>query len=220
MLSFELFFNGRNVISDCGAYVYTASREWRNAFRSTAFHNTVQVDGEELNRFIGPDALWQLRYDAVPVAPTLMHGSCADAFRGGHRGYERLASPVSHTRECFVHHAAPRVLVRDRLDGPGEHALTWRFHLDPAVAPVVEGFDVRLSVEGQTVWLLPDLSDRCALSVEPGWVSPSYGVKVPTTVLVWRGVLPLPVVASYLFSESRLAPGERAEMCRALATAS
>src|SRR5205085_6199685 len=66
ILSFELWMNGANWITDCGAYLYTASREWRNRFRSTSFHNTVQIDGEEVNRFIGPDALWQLQYDAVP----------------------------------------------------------------------------------------------------------------------------------------------------------
>ena len=56
-----------NVVTDCGAYLYTASREWRNRFRSTAFHNVVQVDGEELNRLISPDHLWQLRDDARPL---------------------------------------------------------------------------------------------------------------------------------------------------------
>src|SRR5262249_44917480 len=45
ILSFELFLNGFNVVTDCGAYLYTASREWRNRFRSTAFHNSVEVDG-------------------------------------------------------------------------------------------------------------------------------------------------------------------------------
>ena len=61
ILSFELFMNGANIVTDCGAFVYTASREWRNRFRSTAFHNTIQVDDEEVNRFVEPNALWQLR---------------------------------------------------------------------------------------------------------------------------------------------------------------
>ena len=74
ILSFELFLNGFNVVTDCGAYLYTASREWRNLFRSTAFHNTVQVDDEELNRFVGPDALWQLHYDAKPVDAVMRVG--------------------------------------------------------------------------------------------------------------------------------------------------
>src|SRR6266566_3397428 len=102
ILSFELFMNGCNFVTDCGAYLYTASREWRNLFRSTAFHNGVQVDDEEVNRFIGPDALWQLRYDAVPAGATLTRDKDSDAFRGGHRGYQRLMPPVSHMREVVV----------------------------------------------------------------------------------------------------------------------
>src|SRR5262249_6777646 len=89
ILSFELFLNGLNVVTDCGAYLYTASREWRNRFRSTAFHNGVQVDGEELNRFIGPDALWQLCNDAHPVEANLSSSSRCDSFRGAHDGYQR-----------------------------------------------------------------------------------------------------------------------------------
>jgi hypothetical protein len=217
VLSFELFLGGRNLISDCGAYVYTASREWRNKFRSTAFHNTVQVDGEELNRFLGHDALWQLEYDAVPVDPALICGPRADAFRGGHRGYERLPSPVSHTRFCFVDKLGPRVLVRDRLDGAGRHAVVWRFHLDPAIRACADAGDVRLTGDGYASWLLPELPSGSELTLEEGWISPSYGVKVPTTVLVWRAVAQLPLVGSYLFAESRLDPAARASMCAALA---
>jgi Heparinase II/III-like protein/Heparinase II/III N-terminus len=218
ILSFELFLNGRNLITDCGAFLYTASREWRNTFRSTAFHNTVQIDGEELNRFVGPDALWQLRYDAVPVGAMMTRGGRADVFRGGHRGYERLRSPVSHTRECFLDKTRPRVLVRDCLDGSGEHGVVWRFHLDPAVTAGIDAGDVRLSCDAGTSWLLPNLPAGFELSLEPGWVSPSYGVKVPTTVLVWRASARLPIVGSYLFAESRLASDERTSAVEALST--
>jgi hypothetical protein len=231
ILSFELFMLGHNLITDCGAYLYTASRQWRNAFRSTAFHNTVQVDGEELNRFVGPDALWQLRYDAVPTGATLTRGRCTDAFRGGHRGYERLASPVSHARTLVLDTCAPRVLVRDRLDGAGEHALVWRFHLDPRVIAHIEVAGdlgdpgdpgdnaVRLACDGRDVWLLPDAAAaRFTLSLQPGWVSPSYGVKVPTTVVVWETRARLPVEASFLFAESRLSGTERAAVAESLTT--
>ena len=217
ILSFELFLNGFNVVTDCGAYLYTASREWRNLFRSTAFHNTLQVDDEELNRFVGPDALWQLHDDARPIDAAFYSTDRVDCFRGGHSGYTRLAAPVSHTRGFFVDKEAPRVLVHDRVDGGGDHALVWRFHLDPAVTPEVEGRDVRLSRDGRTVWLLPDdIAATFPLSIEPGWVSPSYGVKVPTTVLVWRTEVKGPIEASYLFAETRMSVTERSTVGEAL----
>src|SRR6185369_5072558 len=183
ILSFELFLNGFNVVTDCGAYLYTASREWRNRFRGTAFHNTVQVDDEELNRFLGPDALWQLHYDAVPVEPVMRQAEGVDCFHGGHRGYERLPDPVGHTRTITVDAHEPRVLVCDRITGRTEHQLVWRFHLDPKVAASRDGYDVRLTHGKAAVWLLPSAAaPRLELSLEAGWVSPSYGVKIPTTV--------------------------------------
>ena len=216
ILSFELFLNGLNVVTDCGAYLYTASREWRNRFRSTAFHNTLQVDGEELNRFIAPDALWQLHYDARPLEAVFRPGDTVDCFQGGHSGYRRLSSPVTHTRAFYVDKTIPRVLVCDRVDGGGTHALVWRFHLDPAVRAELEGADVCLSGNGSRVWLLPDAgAAACTLSVEAGWVSPSYGIKIPTTVLVWTAKVTVPIESSYLFAERWLSMDERCQVAQA-----
>ena len=211
ILNFELSLNGLNVVTDCGAYLYTASREWRNRFRSTAFHNVLQIDGEELNRFVAPDALWQLHDDARPIEPVLHVGERADSFRGGHSGYSRLVPPLVHVREVIVEKGRPRVLLRDSVSGSGTHTLVWRFHVDPSATPEVAGTDVCLTGNGRTVWLLPDAAPAAlSLSLEPGWVSPSYGVKVATTVLVWTAVAMVPIEVSYLFAESRLTVDERA----------
>jgi len=213
ILSFELCLNGINLVTDCGAYLYTASREWRNAFRSTAFHNGVQVDGEEVNRFIGPDALWQLRNDAHPVSAAVTHAAHADRFQGAHDGYARLAQPVMHARELVLDRDHPRLALRDRLTGAGSHTLTWRFHLDPAVSPRLVDADVELTSGDRTVWLLP-VAGPAGLtpSLEDGWVSPSYGVRVPAKVIVWQALCAVPVMASFLFAESRLTAGDRSRV--------
>ncbi|HET9830909.1 MAG TPA: alginate lyase family protein [Vicinamibacterales bacterium] len=203
ILSFELFLNGMNVVTDCGAYLYTASREWRNAFRSTAFHNSVQVDDEEVNRFVSPDSLWHLQYDAHPADAVLTRRPRVDRFSGSHDGYERLTYPVTHTREWVLDREHPRVLVRDSLTGTGWRQLTWRFHLDPAIVPERDGANVRLSNGARTVWLVPaQPAPEMTLEITDGWVSPSYGVRVPTNVLVWRVRARVPLTVSFLFAES------------------
>jgi hypothetical protein len=40
------------------------------------------------------------------------------------------------------------------------------------------------------------------LQITDGWVSPSYGVRVPTRVLVWRTHADVPLTVSFLFAES------------------
>ncbi len=184
ILGFELFLNGVNVITDCGAYLYTASREWRNRFRSTAFHNVVEVDGEELNRFIGDDALWQLRYDAHPAGVRWEPGERDDYFRGGHDGYRRLNRPVHSSREMIVAHDQPLVVLRDTLAGDGEHDLVWRFHFDPALTPELHGTNCRLRRGDDLVWMRLDEASATAARIDSGWVSPSYGVRVATQVLI------------------------------------
>ena len=205
ILSFELWLNGMNVVTDCGAYLYSASREWRDRFRSTAFHNTVEVDGQELNRFIAPGEMWRLHYDAAPGEVTWQSSDERDVFRGSHRGYARLPSPVAHVREIVLEKRAPRVIVRDSLEGRATHRLVWRFHLDPAIRAAAHGRALHLAGEAQAVSCEIDAPPDLALRVEPGWVSPRYGVKVPTSVVVLEGTVALPVTCSVVFAPAPIA---------------
>ena len=202
-----------NVVSDCGAYLYTASQEWRNRFRSTAFHNVVQADDEELNRFVGDDALWQLRYDAHPADVDFQEG--AGYFCGGHDGYARLAPAVMPVRELMVDPRRPRVTLRDRIGGAGPHRLTWRFHFDPAVTAELVGHDCRLRAGDGEVWMLAAEDDRRGRRLERGWISPSYGVRHQTSVLVVEDTR-LPSTLSCLFAESRLPADARRQMIEQL----
>ncbi len=209
ILSFELALNGRGVVTDCGAFLYTASREWRNRFRSTAFHNVAQVDGEELNRFIGEDALWQLHDDAHPVGVRFEQTDEGDYFRGGHDGYARLSPAVMPSREIFVGSGGASVIVRDRIDGAGAHTVVWRFHFDPSLTAELAGGDCRLTAGNEELWMLALDGDAAASRLDRGWVSPSYGVRHETSVLVTEYAGPLPVERAWMFTAARLASGER-----------
>jgi hypothetical protein len=207
ILGFELWLDGRNLVTDCGAYLYTASYEWRNRFRSTAFHNVVQVDGEELNRFIGSDQLWRLHDDARPVDPQWRPADRVDAFRGAHNGYQRLNPPVTVTREFELVKEGPELWIRDAADGTGVRELTWRFHLDPDVSAAIVGSDVRLLSGDREAWLQTAMpSDGLTLAIENGWISPSYGVRTPTSVVVLKGRTALPRTAAFRFGFARLSP--------------
>jgi len=218
ILSFELWLGGANLITDCGAYLYTASTEWRNRFRSTAFHNTLQIDDEELNRFLGPDALWQLHDDARPAGVAWRFGEAVDRLVASHTGYDRLASPVRVERAFGVARDRAVVGIADTATGAARHRLTWRFHLDPAIEPrLVDSQTVVLHHAGGTaLFALVDGPDGVTMRVEDGWVSPSYGVKHPTHVIVIDGVTTLPASAGFLISTEPIGISGRSALLNGL----
>jgi hypothetical protein len=173
-LSFEAVLDGERVISDCGSYVYTSSPDERNAFRSTAAHNTPRVDGVEQNRI--PASLWQLHDDAKPevlLAEELR-------FRGSHTGYLRLPDPVRPVRTIELQPERHVLVVRDDLEAAGDHEIEIPYHVAPGLS--VEQNGDSFAVGRFTLhWEGPY---ECA--VEDAWVSPSYGVKLPTRKIVFR----------------------------------
>ncbi len=216
--SIEVWLDGMNLVTDCGAYLYTSSREWRNRFRSTAFHNVVQVDDEELNRLISPDHLWQLRDDARPQDVAWRFDDRADYFRGAHTAYARLDPPVTVTRELLLRKDGPDVLVRDSIDGRGSRELVWRFHLDAALHAEIDRGDVRLSSGTRDAWLqLVEPIVGSTITLEEGWVSPTYGVRTKTQVAVRKARTSLPVVASFRIGLVRLAPASLQHLTSAFA---
>lgn len=185
LLSFEAALLGQPLVVDPGCYLYTASPAERNAFRSTAYHNTPQVAGEEINRFIRPDYLWNMHCDAEHRVDSWSAGAASSAIVMSHSGYERLEPPVRPVRSITLDHAIHGLTVEDRFEGAG-HAVSIPMHLAPGVEPTVGDGRVVLRTprgdfvlrwEGDAAW---------TLTVEPARFAPSYGVIRDTHRLVWR----------------------------------
>ena len=190
-LSLEAALAGVLLFTDCGAYVYSADPEWRNDFRSTAFHNTPMIDAQEINRFVRPEYLWSLHDDAEPdVREWTTAGDAPgdiDVFVGAHSGYRRLARPVTPVRSVRLDKTRHSLVVIDRFEGTGEHAVRIPYHLAPAVDAIEEGRGQwRLKAGGREFLLVfdGDVSENggWTVSLGEGWVSPSYGIKHPAQV--------------------------------------
>jgi hypothetical protein len=190
-LSFEAVLDGVRLVSDCGAYVYTASFAERNLFRSSASHNTPCVDGEEINR-LSPELIWTLQYDAKPEVRRFETGTEADTFCGTHAGYRRLTEPVTPVRTIVLDHEQHRLVIRDAFEGNGRHRVTIPLHLAPGVAVRKEG-QGRLLIEAGSQRFVLSWSPSAAWSLEvgEGRVSPSYGVALPVVRLSWSREGPL-----------------------------
>jgi uncharacterized heparinase superfamily protein len=188
-LSFESWLDGAPLVTDCGSYVYTASFEARNRFRSTDCHNTPQVDGAEINRF-DPNNLWHLQDDARPVCLEWRSDAAADVFVGMHRGYQRLGIAVRRT--IRFDKARRSLEILDVLEGEGQHAITIPLHLAPQVSAEQRGAAVRLHSAGRIFEVSHEGEGAWQVALEPCSISPSYGVALAARRIVWRrtGTLP------------------------------
>jgi uncharacterized heparinase superfamily protein len=184
-LSFEAALDGAHLVSDCGAFLYTRSFEERNRFRSTAYHNTPQVDGEEINRF-KPGLLWDLEYDARPEVRRFETGPEEDRFCGAHAGYRRLTAPVTPVRTIVLDHRTHALTISDTFEGAGRHRIEIPLHLAPGVTVSETGASrLVLRAGSRAFWLEWEPAGSWSLTVGEGRVSPSYGVAVATVRLAF-----------------------------------
>lgn len=188
LLSFEAALDGVHLVSDCGAYLYTASMAERNNFRSTAYHNTPRVDAEEINRFVRPDYLWSLRNDARHETIDVVLAGQHDRLILGHNGYQRLAHPVTVRRTFDLDHSAHALAISDVLTGDGAHEVEIPIHFAPGVTCRLLAAPGRAVVAASGRQFDVTWSDAAEwdVAVEPARVSPSYGVVRSTHRLMWR----------------------------------
>ena len=168
-LSFVLWLDGAPVVVDPGSYAYTG--EWRDAFRATAAHNTVEVDAADQCEFWG-----DFRAAFLPAVSAQAPEASGDVVvvRGRHDGYRRLADPVEHER-AFCWWPGFGLAVVDRLQAATPHAVASRLHLAPGLRP-----DESLRL-GSTA--LVGLGDGAAPAVVSGWYSPALGRKEEIAVV-------------------------------------
>lgn len=196
LLSFEAMLDGVHLISDCGAYLYTADYHERNRFRSTAYHNTPQIDGEEINRFIRWDSLWLLHNDAVPEVRAVTFGQDTDRLVVSHGGYRCLKSAATPVRSIELDHTKHRLTIRDQFEGEGAHRLEIPLHLAQGVkVDNPESGRLVLRVSQRIFVLSWEPISEWELRIEPGRISPSYGITCPTEVLIWQRIGPLATLA-------------------------
>lgn len=187
-LAFTLSAGGQEVLIDPGTYAYHTEKHWRDYFRGTAAHNTVQVDGLDQS-VAGGNFLWLrhtqarcLKFETTPEQ---------DLWEGEHDGYKRLDDPVTHKRRLVLDKAERALTVTDTLECKDRHtaALHWHFaegcvlelHGNTAVARCGKvRITIALPPEGGRAELV-----RGAENPPLGWISRRFDEKYPTCCLRW-----------------------------------
>jgi hypothetical protein len=202
-LSVQLASGGRLWLTDPGSFCYIGPASRRAKFRGTAAHNTVTVDGLDQADQTGPFSWGPL--PRVQVGHWIA-GDAFDLFAGWHDGYNRLSEAVIH-RRWVVRFGSEFWLVRDVLDGRGQHeaAIHWRFA--PEVTVELQGQRVMARHGNEVLTLLPASGGAWEYAVEIDEYSPVYGKCMQAPVARWRTRTACPMETATLVAFGDTAAG-------------
>jgi hypothetical protein len=187
-LSFVLNIGDREILVDPGTFAYHTEPAWRAYFRSTLAHNTVGIDGQDQSVQAG-NFMWSNHARARCVA--FETGPGRQRFVGEHDGYRRLADPVLHRREIRFDPDHRVIEVLDSLACDGEHEARRAWHFAENCQVEAQGSAIRVtSGFTQVVFEADGNLDRIevhrgGLPAEGGWISRRFGLKQPTTTVLW-----------------------------------
>ncbi|TJZ54600.1 heparinase [Streptomyces piniterrae] len=191
-LSVEVRHDGVDVLADPGTYCYHGQPEWRQYFRSTLGHNTLQLDGDDQSASGGP-FLWTRQARTRVLTAITSHQGVA-RWCAEHDGYRRTSGAV-HRRRVELTAATRELRVVDEVHGP-RRAARLAFHLGPAItADLVDNRAVLTwTRDGEPRSAVLDLPEQLSWKAhrgesEPplGWYSAGFGRKEPATTLVGTG---------------------------------
>ena len=185
-LSIEISARGRAFIVDPGTYTYTGDLQMRHAFRSTAYHSTVKIDGEEQNT-TDPNAPFVIGNEAQPHVLEWQSNEDYDKVVAEHYGYRRLPASVTHRRTVTFNKPECSWLVEDEFFGDGEHEFEAFFHFSDGLQLEVSGPQIEARDKKQDVGLIVrSLSLDQEPSLEKQHVSRDYGELIDSVSACWR----------------------------------
>jgi uncharacterized heparinase superfamily protein len=181
------------VIVDGGTYLYHSDPIWRGRFQSTAVHNTLCIAGRSSSQASGPFN-WKIKANAQVLS---VRSKPRPRLVVEHDGYLKRFG-VRH-RRTIESEADESIVIIDELIGSlVSDPVAISFLINPNFQVVVDvnrpnivivtnNFDEVIQFTGNEV-LCPRIV-RGDQATGLGWVSPSYGVRVPADQVLFEGCL-------------------------------
>jgi uncharacterized heparinase superfamily protein len=189
----EVYVDGMALLVDTGTSTY-AQGPVRRYERSTAAHNTVEVDGadstEVWSAFRAGRRARVLDFTASAAADTV-------TFEAVHDGFRRLHGRPAHRRRWSLKSSG--LQVDDLVSGAGRHAVTVRWHLAPGSVVRLEAGGAVVTTKGGAFRISITASCPLALGIEPGPVADGFLRTTVAPVLACRlnAVLPVRVTTCW-----------------------
>jgi len=209
MLHLDLWYRGRNVLRDAGSYSYNCAEPWLSYFKSTAAHNTIEIEGAS-QMIKGPRFMWYEWTRSELLGRGELDDGTGEWWEGRHFGYQKRFGVV-HTRR-IERRGSDDWRVIDMLSGDAEtHGLLrWRMIDCPVELNQDEGVvsanlgDTSMSISIDAGAALQSMEVVRGVESDhgvDGWESLHYGEKKPLPVLrvAFRGRMPISIETKIRF---------------------
>lgn len=171
-LSIVAATHGKALLVDSGTYTYHESSEMRDYFRSSMAHNTLVVD-DVSSSLPGKIFNWKTRANATQKKWIANHRF--DFFEGSHDGYERLESPVTHSRSVlFI--KGDYWIMRDLAETDGAHEYALNFHFAENCDPEVDESGAHIGDDNNRIFTF---GDNGFWQQREAFISKNHGNKRP-----------------------------------------
>ncbi len=176
-LNFELHLGNEPVIVDSGTSCYGTGEE-RQRQRSTAAHNTVEVDG------LSSSEVWGGFRVARRARTTITHIQIDDTIvvEAQHDGFQRIAGKTLHRRRWEV--GKNTVIITDTLPGTFHKAIA-RLHLHPTIrVHQMEADTIELETASDKSLEMVSVSND--VNISQNSYHPEFGVSMPINRIEMR----------------------------------
>lgn len=177
LLSFTLWVNGQPLLVDSGTFIYHGP--WRDYFRLSAAHNTVTVD--DLDQAVPmPNFNWQ----------QISEGNCSEWTEDRVSATLNFPNQVNFTRQLVHTQQGAWELIDEFTSHAESHKITWFFHFAEGLTLrwIDSSANVMVEHNGKP-FAIVYLPKGVRIEIKSGWVSRSYGIKEPNSILAatWEG---------------------------------
>lgn len=175
-LSVYLSVDGKEILVDPGTYLYHSGGKWRRYFRSTAAHNTIRINGQDMTEQVG-DFMFGTPY-AITEHSMQQNGDKV-SWKAGHNAYQNLPARVSHTRQADLSLSSGVLDIIDLLKGEQNFRIEQFFHFHPQCNVELDGNKAKVTCGGITIHFVFDAALQISVfkgSEDPllGWFSAKF----------------------------------------------
>lgn len=177
-LSIVLSVNGEFVFIDPGTYIYNIERNFRDYFRKTISHNTIEVNGKDQSEIKGP-FLWGKKAKVMLNITVIKKDYKFVSAK--HYGY----SPIIHSREVEFYEP-DTFIINDCIKGKCNNAVQSFILSKDAV--IKEASENKIIINTKTSEIVMCFKGAGNITIDEGYVSSHFG-KIERTTAIRRTIL-------------------------------